>query len=769
MPIPLADDLQALASRLADLDILEADPIIQDQVLALSQVLAAKSSALAAMRSSNNPPHQNIPQAFQDLRLPDITIPDNSSVTLQSLGAEFTHRRQCGGWDPGERPSETAFVMPDQPRQYGMPLRGVIPLEPPAFLWPEELISKLGKPDAEQLVPAPPGSQPPVGQYPQAPVYKLNLTLDRSYRRGYLYAAPFLTADKAIERERMLNILVPPNICPARYDLDSAKFIADPIPGMVKLPLGIPLVHHVDGDPNRAVTVVCAHTLESLMQYEEGGQVQELVARLLQLTWGTNPTESEPGIPGIFELEGMQTNLRSKKAHCTGTLPGDGSFNLASTHGEGEGYGSFMPAVQTNTPQATRSIAEILQILHKCYRLIMPLCVSRREWEMMEFNGRLNNVPSAGGFAPGPTSCQVNGSSTANVVDIPDIAAFAFSEGTEHIIDLEEILRGSVRNARLWAGRLLDSIGEQGLNHGDFKDAIAAFTLFFLMFCLPPGSDLGPFIWNRGGIYLREMDVTILFTSFKGLDIHSGHPPTFIKSIRDAWVSMDEANKLYKLAGNQLRCGYVLYPSMAATAHNTQIAHAPSLHFLHSPAYNPRDKSRRYFSLHGETVLGDLRSRANCLGLEGVYCLANYLILCRLKLEININTLLSSITYPDEHGVIQHLEKALFDIDDDEAYEVVCLYQRYFAWQQQLLDQYSLGITKPEFKRRQKAIQDHLAGVIGQQSVILQTPHRIWPEPETTHTITKVINRKPRGSDWVWLLLVEGSTQPKEFPESTTS
>lgn len=647
-----------------------------------------------------------------------------------------------------------AFVMPGQPRQYGMPLKGVIPLQPPSFLWPEESISKLGKPDADHLVPAPPATQPPVGQYPQAPIYDLNLTMDRSYRRGYRYAAPFLVADKAIERERMLNILVPPNIFPARYDLDSEKFIADPIPGMVKVPLGLPLVHLVDGDLNRAVTVVCVHTLESLMQYDEGAQVQKLVARLLQLTWGTNPSDSEPGIPGIFELEGMQKNLRSKKAQHPGTLSGDGSYNLASTHGEGEGYGIFMPAVQTNTPQATRSISEILRILHRCYRLIMPLCVSRREWEMMEFNGRLNNVPSAGGLAPGPTSCQVNGSSTANVVEIPDINTFAFSDHTAHIVDLEDILRGSVKDAHLREGRLLDSIGEQGTNHGDFKDAISGFTLFVLIFRLPPGSDLGPFIWNRGGVYLRENDVTIIFTSFKGLDIHSGHPPTFIKSIRNAWVTMDEANKLYKLAGNQFRCGYVLYPSMAATAHNTQIAYAPSLRFLHSPAYNPRDQSRRNFALHGETVLGDLGSRANRLGLEGVYCLANYLKLCRLKLEININTLLSNITYVDEHGVTQHLEKALFDIDDDEAYEVVCLYQRYFAWQQQLLDQYSLGITKPEFKRRQKAIQDHLAGAIGQQSVILQTPHRLWPisrrqpqDSETTHTITQVINRQPRGSD----------------------
>lgn len=78
MSTPLADDLQVLASRLADLNIVEADPIIQDRVLALSQVLAAKSSALAAARSPNNASYQNI-QVFQvsgtSISKPDSDFP----------------------------------------------------------------------------------------------------------------------------------------------------------------------------------------------------------------------------------------------------------------------------------------------------------------------------------------------------------------------------------------------------------------------------------------------------------------------------------------------------------------------------------------------------------------------------------------------------------------------------------------------------------------------------------------------------------------------
>jgi hypothetical protein len=59
-----------------------------------------------------------------------------------------------------------------------------------------------------------------------------------------------------------------------------------------------------------------------------------------------------------------------------------------------------------------------LQILHRLYRLIIPLCISRFEWDMMEFHGYENNVVTFGGLEPGPTSCQTNSSSSANSFDL---------------------------------------------------------------------------------------------------------------------------------------------------------------------------------------------------------------------------------------------------------------------------------------------------------------------------------------------------------------
>jgi hypothetical protein len=208
----------------------------------------------------------------------------------------------------------------------------------------------------------------------------------------------------------MLNIRIPPNIMPTGFNLKTQSFISEPIPGLVRVPLGIPMVHLLDGDPNKAVTAVCAHSLESLQQYLEGREVLPLADHLIKLVWGTENT------PGLFHLPGMGLNRRSKGVDPHTLPPGDGSYNLASTVGEGEGIGNVFPALQTNTPGSAAVIQELLQVCHQLYRLVMPLCVSKIEWDLAEFIGRFNNVIAFGGFEPGPTSCQGNSSSSANVV-----------------------------------------------------------------------------------------------------------------------------------------------------------------------------------------------------------------------------------------------------------------------------------------------------------------------------------------------------------------
>ncbi|KAF8134030.1 hypothetical protein K438DRAFT_1997912 [Mycena galopus ATCC 62051] len=608
---------------------------------------------------------------------------------------------------------------------------------------------------------------------------------------------------------------------------------------MVRIPLGIPLVHHVNNNPKKSVTAVCVHTLDTLEEYDEGAKIAALVPRLMDLVWGTSST------PGLFELEGMQVNLRSKTGVQLGTLPkGDGSYNLASMVGEGEGAGTVFPALQTSTPMASAIIKELLQILHQLYRLIMPLCVSNFEWTMAEFGGQFNNVVAFSGLDPGPTGCQGNSSSAANRVhgELPDINETQRSSSEEPVLDglddpqskstdstaheppvasarpldsepsadadgANSKAPGSHRCRRKptqstptdatadnsqssehWSHVVLDfctkiekallssSIGAQGKNHGDFKDCVVRLTLFVLMFRLVPGSDLGPFIWNRGGIYLRELDVYIMFCAFRGTDIHSGYPPTYMEELQKGWINSDEAKHLFQRFGNQVRVGLVMYFSGAATSHNTQIQYAPSLRFLHSPGPHIRDLHRRYYALHGDTVLGNLDARANRLGAEGIYALKNFFAQCNLKLKFDVNTLLENTTYLDEQGKIQHLKPSLLDVENEDVWEIICLYMRYYAWLRELAEEYYLGITKPEFKARQQQIKDVLAGN-SQIARPLPSEHKIWPGTRratislasNVPQIIRVLGRQTRRGEAFWKLIVEGSTDEQEVPESSTA
>ncbi|KAJ7481127.1 hypothetical protein B0H11DRAFT_1632372, partial [Mycena galericulata] len=233
---------------------------------------------------------------------------------------------------------------------------------------------------------------------------------------------------------------------------------------------GIPYVHTIDGVQEHALTVFCGHTIESLRRFGDvGAQVELLSEKLRILTWGTPATHVSEGTPALFELPGMKTNLRSK--NNVNLTPGNGSFNLASTHGEGEGHGVFLPAVQTAVPAAAERIQEVLQVLHGMYRLIMPCCVSKFEWEMMEFKGMDNNVMACGGLEPGVPSVQCNASETLNTVST----------------DKE----------------LSDDIGGQGKMHEDKKDDPEDETLVCVMVKLAPGSDPGLFMSEAQAIWKR--------------------------------------------------------------------------------------------------------------------------------------------------------------------------------------------------------------------------------------------------------------------------
>ncbi|KAL6303195.1 hypothetical protein BKA93DRAFT_826871 [Sparassis latifolia] len=69
------------------------------------------------------------------------------------------------------------------------------------------------------------------------------------------------------------------------------------------------------------------------------------------------------------------------------------------------------------------------------------------------------------------------------------------------------------------------SIRIQGTLHADGKDAHEFWTLFTLLFRLPPGADPGAFLLARPGTYIRETGELTLSAAFKGNDLHGRSAP----------------------------------------------------------------------------------------------------------------------------------------------------------------------------------------------------------------------------------------------------
>ncbi|KAJ7215540.1 hypothetical protein GGX14DRAFT_391974 [Mycena pura] len=218
-----------------------------------------------------------------ELSTPSIAPPSNIESSIQSPGAarassiaESASMISGSAPIPGRfqfiigetQPAAERYLEINPPRMYGTPHKGVIWLAPPfkLFTWPRVCISTAGKPDEEQLAPAPPAPPPAFGQYAQAPTYVLN----PPYRRGFFYKLSFMTSTRAELKQCMAHLQIPPNTGPSFFNVDAGAFVPEPIPNIVQLPLSIPFVQHVDDNPQSAVTVACVHSLETLQQYTEG-------------------------------------------------------------------------------------------------------------------------------------------------------------------------------------------------------------------------------------------------------------------------------------------------------------------------------------------------------------------------------------------------------------------------------------------------------------------------------------------------------------------
>ncbi|OBZ78486.1 hypothetical protein A0H81_01596 [Grifola frondosa] len=490
--------------------------------------------------------------------------------------------------------------------RFGMP-KIVIPAPPfsednPPAIW-EKIQPRINLPD--KLVPPPMLQNDSGWTYPQSPVWKLKY--DNRYMAGSVFVSNLITSRiQSEERPHILSMATPSGVG-ARMEEGVMKI--DPIPGMVRMPAGIPFVQTLDSDPFETVTVACVHTLKSLSSYGDYLEILEATQILQKYTWdGCPATENEPRIPPIYELPGLKLNDRvsseTKAAYQaalqdeTHTLSVDGSYSLASTVEEGNGLGILKPAIQATSPAAALSISTVTQALHRLFRLIMPKCISKDEFTLWDFYSVDNNIFGFGGLEPNNSNLQMNVSSQSK------------------------------------GGNMEESIGRRG-----------HFTLIARM-----RADPGAFLLARPGLYIREKDELIVWAIFKGNDLHGGNAP-FIPSDEAAKWEAQMSQDLKAKFGVVKRVGYVSYPSMVASKRNTTISISPPIGFGNEPMSTSSSQMRRLnYTEHGRIFMGPPSAFYNRLVREQAMFQWN-LTLKTYDLCMNLNQFLRSHTYKDENGV----------------------------------------------------------------------------------------------------------------------
>ncbi|KAJ8075902.1 hypothetical protein PM082_021534 [Marasmius tenuissimus] len=361
-----------------------------------------------------------------------------------------------------------------------------------------------------------------------APTYTLNEELDSRWRRGYVYSSSVSVrhADKARESDRLYKIATPPGVQPVCYDAQNKQWIMNPVDGMIEIPAGIPFVAKLNGFEStsteegreRYLTTACLQTLESIdeLYLLESSAVRTYVEEVQAITWGDRNTQP------IFMMDGRKLNDRSgpELQNCA-----DGS----SSHGptvEEVGPGWVISASQGSSDFALIQQMKLLTRLAALYRLIVPMCVLKMEWDIWLARAQDVNAVCCGGSF-GFTSLQKN-------------VSLKRHGGVLAVLGLL---------AAAW--------------HVDIEDDPAGWTLILCILQLPPGSAVGDFMLGRAGLYARlwpdGKGNVVFFLLFKGNDIHSGTAPTTDDHAWDDFIG--QITPLFSHVGSENRVVYVMYPN----------------------------------------------------------------------------------------------------------------------------------------------------------------------------------------------------------------
>ncbi|KAJ7045949.1 hypothetical protein C8F04DRAFT_1066822 [Mycena alexandri] len=646
------------------------------------------------------------------------------SNTLRPIITGLQQEQQDPNESTASLSTESARTVP---LMYGMPLTGVQPIAPDVgeFVWEaHEYASTQGDETLPQVHEPAPSKTPPANcWYPQAPSFHLEENL--GYRRGKVYWSNFYVEDKSIVRRHALCTINPPDI-EATFD-ERGVFIEKPLPGMTRQIMGIPYIQRVNGNPHHTITVAVAQTSNSLERFGNGisTRVKVLEKELFILMFGSNPNgPPEDSIPALYNL-GLKRNDRSSKPP-PGSTSKDGSYSLAATVEKGQGQGCFQPAVQNSTPLAQQLIGRALTIVHELQQLIMPCCISKFEMEMIRFITDYNNIFVFGGLGPGATGLQLNVSS-------------------------------GLRD-------LLLSIGElQGRWHTDYGDEDSMWSMVILMLKLPPGSDPGPFMLGRFGLYIRETGLLIIYLVFRGNDLHSGYHPSYRPENQKAWIDKEAVEAAYDMCAPEQRCVLVPYATRVGVSRSAEVSVTPPVTFMNMGAPVLHKLHSRTFAEHGKPLLGSAHDRYTRLGREITWAFANALEHAGLTFDGPLTNLFQQLKYKDDEGNECTVGPPPFDLSVEEDARAVTRKRGLYAWHKQLSQKFLVPITKDMYRTVQACIkfqresQEEMFAMVERRPIQSLTPHPHSGEP--SELITDIIGRDFLGGKTVWQVRLLGNEE----------
>ncbi len=474
----------------------------------------------------------------------------------------------------------------------------------------------------------------------------------------------------------------------------------DPIPGLIPMPMGVPFITEVDGDKGCPIFVGCCHnakTLKRLLTEEEYDILASLMEEFLQKTYGYIDRAGTP-IPGLVDFF---LNKNSRNADPGNTSTVNGSYSIGGTIIKGEGKGIFAPAVQASAGDLYKIRKRLLELIHLFYRIVVPCCVSRLEWDLTEFHSEDNNVFAVGGFRAGPTSVQTNcstsfnpsegsaaGSPSASSASIPPPQPSpprhspttpsndenpslppgpAMSESADTanqtpgidegsgdwlFLTIEEASKcatlGEAIRLVFQSERLKTALGKQGWIHGDQYDALTRRTLIAIAFRLAKGkSHTGGFFLIRDGLYIEEFGNDVCFLVFNGRDLHCGESPGGIQRALDDFHSMfPEPSRTWKDQECVNRVVYVGYFSSHAVNRSCTLAMTPEIPFGN---YHPRPTQYANFAQQGKIMMGSAHARAFRFAAELYRINNNFLHHTQMNVP-DLMDVFKKITYSDERG-----------------------------------------------------------------------------------------------------------------------